>query len=293
MSLLAFQQALSELVMTPALRRRVAEGGAGGQGGDDALAAYDLSDRERRRLAALARDPGLKTGTTIHRSFRLSMLLNTLPRTCKVLAPQALRELVHAYWKGTVPRSIQYVPEARRFAEFARERLRAGAVADNPYLGEVLETELAILALAERDPWSPPVEPETTAPASAASEPAGDGPASWRLHPSCRMVPFRHDPGAVLQPLAAGVAPPADLAEGEHHFLLLSRGGGRVDMRQVARDEGRLLQACAAAGDAGALSSDLQCSTGLEAGIAAAAFAAACRAGWAIGVPRSLSKPER
>src|SRR5437764_905727 len=119
MSLLGFQQALAELVMTPALRRRVADGGAQV---DAALAAYELSARERRRLEALARDPGLTTGTTIHRSFRLSMLLNTLPRTCKVLPPAALRELVHAYWQGTVPWSIQYVPEARRFAEFTLAR---------------------------------------------------------------------------------------------------------------------------------------------------------------------------
>ncbi len=275
MSLLGFQQALAELVMTPALRRRLAEGGADV---DAALAAYELSARERRRLAAIARDPGVKTGTTIHRSFRLSMLLNTLPRTCKVLPPEALRELVHAYWKGTVPRSIQYVPEARRFAEFALARSRAGAIADNPYLDEVLETELAILSLAELEAWAPPPQP------AAAAAPAGEGDEArgWRLHPLCRLVPFRHDPNAVLQPLAAGRVPPAGLAEGEHYLLLMARGGGRVDHRPVAQGEGRVLRACAAAGDAGTRAEDLPRSTGLAAGGSAAALAATARAGWTV-----------
>ena len=89
MSLRGFQLALSELVMKPGLRRRIADGAVGAE---EALAGFELSDRERRRLEALARDARLKTGTTIHRSFRLSMLANTLPRTCKVLAPAG------AYW---------------------------------------------------------------------------------------------------------------------------------------------------------------------------------------------------
>jgi hypothetical protein len=235
MSLLGFQQALAELVMTPALRRRVAEGGAGD---GEALAAYDLSDRERRRLQALARDPGLRTGTTIHRSFRLSMLANVLPRTCKALAPQALRALVHAYWKENLPRSLEYVPEARRFAAYALARSRAGEVPDHPYLDEVLETELAILALAELPAWEPPTE---SGPESA----PGDGPEAGALpsDPRRRVVPFRHDPDAVLQPLAAGEAPPAGLPEGEHYLLLTARGGGRVNLRAVGRDEGRALQA--------------------------------------------------
>ena len=223
MSLLGFQQALSELVMTPALRRRIAEGGAAV---GDALAAYELSDRERRRLAALARDPGLKTGTTIHRSFRLSMLANALPRTCKVLAPQALRELVRVYWKEHLPRSLQYVPEARRFAEYARGRSRAGEIPDHPYLDEVLETELAILDLGELPAWEP-----------AADALAADG------DPRRRVVPFRHDPDAVLGPLAAGQAPPAGLPEGEHYLLLTARGGGRVDLRALPCEEGRALRA--------------------------------------------------
>ncbi|HVR99092.1 MAG TPA: hypothetical protein VMW27_20910 [Thermoanaerobaculia bacterium] len=224
MSLRGFQQALSELVMSPRFRSRVAEGPG------EALAAYDLSDQERRRLESLAHDAGMKTGTLIHRSFRLSMLSNTLPRTCKVLGTQGLKELIDAYWRDHLPRNYVYAQEARRFAAFVLERLRAGEVA-NDYVEEVLETELALLALGEEPPWQLPRD-----------EPPA-GPAGWtsRLHPSCRIVPFRHDPDRVLGTLAQGNVP-ADLPVGEFYLLLVGRDG-TVDLKPVSREQGRLLQA--------------------------------------------------
>src|SRR4051812_32758033 len=110
MSLQEFQRALSDLVMSPALRARVAAEG------DEDLGAYELSERELRRLKALARDPGLRTGALIHRASRLSMLSNTIPRTCRALGSRGLKELVHAYWNEHLPQSMLYVQEATRFA---------------------------------------------------------------------------------------------------------------------------------------------------------------------------------
>ena len=248
MSLRGFQLALSELVMKPGLRRRIAEGA----GVEEALGSFELSERERRRLEALARDGRLKTGTTIHRSFRLSMLANTLPRTCKVLAPAELKPLVHAYWRETLPRSLQYVPEAWRFAEFALARIREGAV-ENPYVEEVLELELATLALGRARAWEPP-EGSPRSQQGEAALPAGIGessPARLRLHPACRIVRFRHSPEELLAPLAAGQAPPAGLAEGEYYLLLISRGEGRVDFRGVPLEQGRVMAACLGTGEGG------------------------------------------
>jgi hypothetical protein len=236
MSLRGFQQALSELVMQPALRRRLAEGAE--EETAAALAAYDLSERERRRLALLVRDPGLQTGTTIHRSFRLSMLANALPRTCKALRPPELKELVYAYWREHLPRSYQYLPEARGFAEFALARVRAGGLV-NPFAEEVLEAELAMIALARVEAWQPP---------EATGEETGEGgDAKVRLHPLCRIVPFRHDPDTLLPALAAGRVPAdgADaLPEGEHYLLLLSAGEGKIDLHSIGREQGRAMMAC-------------------------------------------------
>jgi hypothetical protein len=226
MSLQDFQRALSDLVMSPGLRTRVAAEPA------DGLAAYDLSDQEHRRLAALARDPGLRTGTIIHRASRLAMLSNTVPRTCRVLGSRGLKELVHAYWSEHPPRSMLYVQEAGRFADYAFARLDAGTFA-NPFLREVLELELETLLLSRTaGAWEPPT-----------GETRAAVPERPRLHPLCRVVAFRHDPDAVVQALDAGRQLDG-LAEEERYLLLTAIGGGRVGLRQVPVEQGRVLAVC-------------------------------------------------
>ncbi len=226
MSLQDFQRALSDLVMSPGLRSRVAETPAEG------LAAYELSDQEHRRLAALARDPGLRTGTIIHRASRLAMLSNTIPRTCRVLGARGLKELVHAYWSEHPPQSMLYVQEARRFADYAFARLAAGTF-ENPFFREVLEMELGILILSRAEcAWE---RSEST-----------KVPERPRLHPCCRVVAFRHDPDAVIRTLDAGrpLDAIAEIAEEEHYLLLSAAGAGRVTQQQVKVEQGRVLAAC-------------------------------------------------
>ncbi len=224
MSLQGFQQALTDLVMSPALRARVAEEGAA------CLASYPLSELELRRLEALARDPRVRTPTMLHRSFRLSMLANTLPRSCKALGPRGLRELTHAYWTEGPPRSMQYVKEALRFQEYTLGRLRDGSFRHD-FLAEILETETENLALSRSGlAWEPGERP---VPDDLALQ-------TPRLHPACRAVSWRHDPEAVLAALDAG-RPLEGMAEGEHTLLLISEGGGRVGLKPFRDDEGKVL----------------------------------------------------
>jgi hypothetical protein len=227
MSLQDFQHVLSELVMSPAFRARVAADP------EPALAAFELSPRERRRLADLARSPGMQTGTMLHRANRLSMLSNTLPRSCKVLGPRGLKELVHAYWSGHPPETQLYVREAQRFAGYALARLAEGSFA-HEFLREVLETELAILVLGRAgEAWQPPAD------VLAARD---SGTLVPRLHPLCRVVAWRHDPDAVLDALDGG-QPLAGLPAGEHYLLLTAGAGGRVTMKPVSAEAGRALLA--------------------------------------------------
>lgn len=226
MSLQGFQQALTDLVMSPALRARVAEETAA------CLEGYPLSELEIRRLTALARDPRVRTPTLLHRSFRLSMLANTLPRTCKALGPRGLRELTHAWWEEGPPRTMQYVKEALRFSDYALGRLRDGSFR-HEFLEEILETETAILTLSRSGlVWT---AGERTVPDDLALQ-------TPRLHPACRVVSWRHDPDAVLAALDAG-RPLEGLPEGEHVLLLAAEGGGRVALKTFGRDERRALRA--------------------------------------------------
>lgn len=229
MSLTQFQNVLSRLVMEPPFRRAVADDA------DSVLASCGLSERERRRLEALARDPGLRTGTLIHRSFRLSMLSNTLPRTCRALGGRMLKELVHDYWRREPSRSLVYVREALGFAAFARERFASGAIR-HELMPEVLEAEVALLELADEAPATPTRPLRPLAP--------GD---RLRLAQGHRLVPFRRPPEPVLAALAAGNEPPdADPpgAAGELVLLVSARGGSRVAMRTLEPAEGRLAIRC-------------------------------------------------
>lgn len=221
MSLLAFQQTLAAMVAAPDARRRAAAG-------DEREWPSDLDARELRRLRALARDPGLRTGTLIHRSFRLSMLASSLPRSCKALGAQAIKTLTHAFWSVQPPRSLLYRREALRFASYALPRLRAGEFA-SPWLPEVLEAEAAGLEILEQADMglSPPPE-------SGASAPC--------LAPDCRLVSFRHAPLATLDALAAGRLPEG-LAEGEHYLLVRLAAPGRVEHVVLDAHDGRALRA--------------------------------------------------
>jgi hypothetical protein len=243
MSLPEFQRALAEMLMSPAFRTRVADdagnaGNAGGAGG--ALSPFDLSDKELRRLAALARDARLKTGTLLHRSTRLSMLSKTLPRTVRVLGSRGLKELTHAYWGEHPPYSAFFVQEGTRFGRFALERLAAGAFR-HPFLREVLETELAFLELMDADtPWEPPAAP--------VRPPAAPVAGAWvpHLHPRCRAIRFDHPPLRLLDELDGreGGRVPEDLPAGEHYLLVTVAAPGRLDLQELPLDRGRALLAC-------------------------------------------------
>ncbi|HEY0782750.1 MAG TPA: hypothetical protein VGE98_09865, partial [Thermoanaerobaculia bacterium] len=174
MSLRGFQQALSELVMSPQFRRQVAAEPAA------ALAAYDLSPRESERLATIAHDERIKAGTIIHRSFRLATLSNTLPRTCRALGGEGVRELATAYWKDNLPRNYFYAQEAVRFARFALARLAESEVRYR-YLPEVLLAELAMLELRAEEPWQPTPDPGALVAGRAGR---------LALDPRCRVVRF-------------------------------------------------------------------------------------------------------
>lgn len=226
MSLQDFQKALSDLVMSAALRARVAEEPVA------VLSSYDLSERERRRLETLAKDTRMRTGTLLHRSFRLSMLSNTLPRTCRTLGPKGIRELTHAYWGEGPPRSMQYIKEALLFGEFALGRLREGSFRHD-FLGEVLETEMSLLRLGRSG---------TALEAGERTVPEDLEHRAPRLHPACSVVAWRHDPDAVLTALDAG-RPLDGFSEGEHFLLIASIGSGRVTMKPLDREAGRALRA--------------------------------------------------
>lgn len=219
MSLRGFQRALADLVATPELCRAARSDPAAAFGG------YELTPREERRLAAVVAQRGMATSCALYRANRLAPLYTFLPHTCFLLGTR-LRAELETFWAARTRPADIAEQELRGFAEMLRGRLASGELED-PVLGEVLEYELASFLLG------------LLPPAGADPAPAAGPP---RVNPRVRVVPFRHDPAALLRLLSARQPPPYALEEGEFYLLLDARGTERT-VSSLAPRAGRLLLA--------------------------------------------------
>lgn len=135
MSLRSYQTAFARMTLDPALCRRImAEG-------DAALADYDLTPLELRRLTAIVRQPGMKVNCTLSRANRLAAISGLLPRTCDLLSGQ-LRELLDRFWSERTMANLQTLPAGLEFAAFLEREIAAGRVS-HPSAAETLAAEVA------------------------------------------------------------------------------------------------------------------------------------------------------
>ncbi|MEM1179204.1 MAG: hypothetical protein AAGM22_12720 [Acidobacteriota bacterium] len=211
MSLHGFQQALSELVLSAELRAQILERGAA------ALGDFDLDARERRRVVAIAGQPGLDTGVLIHRSFRLSMQTRSLPRTCQLLGDR-LSDLIHDYWKKNLPLHYNFAWEASRFAGYLRREQNDGRLVE-PLLADVLRMDLAAVALQRGLPLDHVDLDPRPGGVDVVETPSPD-----RL-----VVVCRHDPKTLLSSLDAGERPAPDAGDYRITLIRDSSGGLRYE----------------------------------------------------------------
>lgn len=215
MSLQGFQHAMCDLVASPDLCRRLASDP------NALLALYDLSPRERRRLAAVVAQRGMSTNCTLYRVNRVTPLYELLPRSCFILGDDLRRE-AEAFWAVYPDTILQFLPEADRFAAFLRSRIRSGDLR-NPWLEEVLEFEVAAgwLQFAGEESGSEPERADL-----GESQPP-------RLNPALKVICFRHEPAKLLKLLSELQPLPYELTEGEFWLLLRVRRGelqvGHID----------------------------------------------------------------
>jgi hypothetical protein len=137
MALADFQRAVAALVMDPAFKRRILDGGP------EALEGFELTARERNRLEGLAaQGRGLEVGTLFHRSFRLTKIGYTFPRVCELLGGEALSEVLDAYWQEHPDVHEYFFQEARRFGHWLLRRCENAP--DTP-LEDLTAYELALV----------------------------------------------------------------------------------------------------------------------------------------------------
>jgi hypothetical protein len=198
------------------------------------LAAFDLSTLEAQRLVAIAQAPGLRIGRAIHRSFRLSMLVSSMPHTFTLLRSQGLNEILHAYWR-TQPLSTLYSEqEASQFGTYLLTQLKCRAI-KNEFLEEIVHFELNILSLARSAQIQAP------------------SPGTWKIteHETCypylnslrRVVFFHPDPWILLNALGEDRIP-RDVPQGDYYLVLDQSSEGQLEIKRVDCHLGRLLLAC-------------------------------------------------
>ena len=220
MSIRAFQQALCELIASPDRCMAVRSDPA------SVLSRYDLTQRERDRLADVVWQRGMSTNCTLYRSNRITPIYTLLHSTCLLLGDR-LKPVLDSYWSTATLRDLEFKQETHRFAKFLKQRIREGVITDD-FVEEVVDFELAINALrfAPRRRILRELD-------EAGGQDAHD------LHPLMRLVRFRHDPGLILDALTRGTAP-KDLPETEA-YLLLSRMNDDLEVTRIDVRLGRRL----------------------------------------------------
>jgi|GEM_PF-397286 len=225
MTLLAFQLALADLAASAELCTRVANDP------EAALAGYDLTPVERRRLASAAGQRGMRVNRSLYRYNRVTALATVSPGTLHLLGDRA-RDVAGAFWAAHgAERNMRR--EAEHFAAFVLRMLDDGRLA-GPYLREVVEFELVRYQVA--------VEPRGPALARVAEAARRWPGGALAPHPLVRAVAFSHDPEALLSHLAyRHPLPYDDVAEGEF-YLLLDYRQGHLEQRPLTVPQGRLLR---------------------------------------------------
>ncbi|CAL1520916.1 hypothetical protein [Chitinophaga sp. MM2321] len=178
MSLLSFQQALTDLIASPQLCV------AARHNPNSTFAPYDLTLMERMRLRTAVFQKGMSVSCTLYRVNRITPIYTMLPYTCLLLGPQ-LVPLAEEFWQTFNRSDLQFKKEIELFAAFLQGKIRDESI-QHPYLREILAMETAINELKFLPREKLLREEDHTG----------------SLHPLIRTVPFDHEPEPLLYELS-------------------------------------------------------------------------------------------
>jgi hypothetical protein len=114
-----FQQALADLTASPDLCVSVRR--------DPSLLhrRYELTEREWRRVVAIAKHPGMQCACIVYRANRLAPLALNVPQLCKALGKD-LRAVASEYWSAFPEANVHFYVEADRFCRFLKKQIEEG-----------------------------------------------------------------------------------------------------------------------------------------------------------------------
>ncbi len=175
-----------------------------------ALARYDLTALERRRIVDAVRQKGMSTNCALYRSHRVTPIYTALHLTCLALANRLESEL-DEYFKSEECADTSLRLEIERFARFLERRVASGALPIE-CLPELLDFELASNDLRTL--------PRRRLLAETAGLPPCTRDVAPALHPLVRVARFSYDTRALFATIAHGDA--TDTLPRQESFVLIS-----------------------------------------------------------------------
>lgn len=115
MSLNEFYRGLAAMAQSPDLVRRSRAGDGGW------MDELSLTPVERHRLQLMAADAGMTIICTLHRSHRLTALVNAVPSVVSLLGDR-LQATAEEFWASRPYSDLQFRSEAIAFCDFVSER---------------------------------------------------------------------------------------------------------------------------------------------------------------------------
>lgn len=161
MSTAAYQQYFTYLVSNPDFREMVAQEGIA-----SLVPPGELEPLEEERLNQAARQPGMHAMRMLHKGFRLSKLLLSLPWSCKLLGDDKLARMLGEFWRARPSASFYYAEESIAFGRFLETQIRSGELRV-PFLEQVLAEELSRLRRQAAPSPAPPAEALSPEPVEA------------------------------------------------------------------------------------------------------------------------------
>jgi len=182
MSLLAWQTALSNLVVAQAARA----------GSVQLSGTERLSDHERDWLTRVQSTPGFEVTCDVQRWWREFRVQTTAPLTLSLLGPGRREQVVAEFVRRNPKPSSFLIREALPFLALASD-----VAADEPHVPEVAAFEQAMLVLGQE-----------IAAVAVADPGEFDASAPVEAHPLAAIVHFRAPPERVLSATTRGTALP-------------------------------------------------------------------------------------
>lgn len=198
MALGDFQRALADMTLDARLAAAIRTRGP------DALDGYTLSDRECRRLQAVAQQDGMSLNCSLARANRFGSIHDAFSMTC-VLLGSHLRDLLDEFWSGRRPDNYQLTGEEAGFAMLVERAIARGELTGE-YLDEVFRYE--------RICWDMAMELRLRDTAA--------------MEGRTRSIRFRHDPGPLFDALSQHEWPPAGLPSDDYLVTVRVANGDLV-----------------------------------------------------------------